>query len=212
MTKEMDDLRAENNALQARVTALEARANRPVQIAPVRKAEDVGARIVTLAPAANILLPPSEEIGKIGRMILTRYPVLGPDLSMARTAEENKQDWATQYEASFRTLVLFPRTDTLDTKHAPSVWIDRIAAVLRSQHLSARITLPPMMAAVLAWGDIPHSFDPRRFPYDICLGLAGIGGSGRDADAASWQRVLATGALRPATRLDGADASRTRTG
>jgi hypothetical protein len=68
--------------------------------------------------------------------------------------------------------------------------LGRVEEFLRLQRATTtQVTLPPLVCAVLGWGDIGHSLNPTRYSYDLRFGLGNVGASGLPARAASWRRV-----------------------
>jgi len=103
---------------------------------------------------------------------------------------------AAQYLAEFTSAFLFIATlQRTDVFQRASDWCSRGEAWHFARgDIQASVSLSPLMAAILAAGDISWQAPVDRWPHDV---FAGIGWSGGRAATAAWQNVLATGKTLP---------------
>jgi hypothetical protein len=186
-------------------------AKAPSPVEPPKKFIEEGATVRHLAASAAVEMPDDTQLAALQRLVLDRYPVLRAKIS-SRFAEQDQSEFDQHFRSAFRALAAFPRISDLDIRLATVNWIDRCEDVLRSMPRAetASMKLQPLTVAVLCWGDIPHSFDPSRFPYDLSFGLAHQHGTGRMPTADSWRNVLATKKLLELTELPAAKTSQSR--
>jgi len=91
------------------------------------------------------------------------------------------------------------RSDKLDTSRMCSWWSGEAREWARRHGQSVDIKPSHLTLAVLCHGDIPHSYDPARYPHDLSFGL-NIGTS-KLPTGSGWLSVLERSAFRPATAL-----------
>jgi hypothetical protein len=119
---------------------------------------------------------------------------LAPKLGIDQTPEH-----FAGFAAAFSYVATLSRTDKLATDRMASWWCEAAREHARARRDWSDIKPSHLTLAVLAHGDVPHTFDPARFPYDLAFGLS-IGTS-RLPTGAGWLGVLEREAFRAATPL-----------
>jgi hypothetical protein len=197
---EIDDLRTRVATLEQQVAGLLHR-TAPIR-APAPAVESAGPTISHPQHSISIALPDAVQRDALAKLVIGRFKFLGPDVSTARWAESNREDWEREFEASLLAIAAFGRGE-IDTKVAVQTWIARAETFLCARRVApaTMLTLPPFLAACLAFG-VAHTLNPGRYPYEISLGLTIIG-TGRAATASSWEAVLRSNRLPDASVQSG---------
>lgn len=158
--------------------------------------------ITTAAPTppSAFMMPTAPQLKKLQAIVWAAVPKLDP--RGERGFDEAKS--AIWFRCAFWAVSLLGRR--LDNRPDHSKYAEFFGNIGRDLLKDAGVVDYGMpggifTAAMFAAGDIAHTYDPARYPYDFAVATCWPG-TGRPADAAGWRRVLDTGKIRPATPDD----------
>ncbi len=131
----------------------------------------------------NFEMPGAAEMRALHRVVLGELPMLRADPEV--------------FAAAFQFVASLSRSNKMSA-FANVTWIDRMCEWARARQLPEP-NLAAFVAALLAHGDVEHTVTALRFPYDLNYSLTT--GAHRLPTGDGWKAVLASGTLRPASKL-----------
>lgn len=153
-------------------------------------------QITTAHVASPLVMPTADELRALYKIVLAKYPKLDPE----RQRDRDQAGFDAQFRRTFWAAGQLGRLPDVETHNikATSYWCQLTGDILQNAGKSA-LEVPGniFVIAVLAHGDVPHSLDPARYPFDFSLGLTFPSAGVPATDV--WRRVLSTSNLRPAS-------------
>jgi hypothetical protein len=150
---------------------------------------------ITELPNRSWVPPNAKESKALYNLVCSSAPVLAKRPSGYETVAFSGFLGALHFIGS--TML---RSDALNTGVSMSWFADEARHWLNQRGRPNRVEPGDIVMAALVL-DVPHSFSPSRYPFDMNLGLKPGGGEGSFTN--EWRKVLARGSLRPATPLPG---------
>lgn len=194
-------LEAENSLLRARLEAVEGKlAPKLPRPAPID--EEGAARITILEPGHGRDMPTPDQFEKLLGIVARSHPTIVPAWPENRWGSHlsDRQRYLTEFVRCFKWLGdLWRYTGAELGRNRADYWVVHAGRMFGP---AADVQLSHVLAASFAWSDVNvgASADRRWFTH---LGLSYSTGEGiRPADAASWKKVLQTGATRPLITTD----------
>jgi hypothetical protein len=165
------------NFAEALIEMLEARIERLERAKP-RPYEYDGVRILTEVGNGGFVMPDPDELRRLNRKVLNRYPELRQQRGWNQHQEAADDESFSWFAQGFRSLGLIDRRrdGVVDEARHPTYWMELAGF---------RHTTTSFIAAAIAHGDIP--FTPVDSLFSVSLGLMFGGGGLRATDA--WRRV-----------------------
>ena len=179
-------LEAKNSVLEARLAALEPKPK------PPQRPDEPAVRIMQTAAPSQFTMPSERELRALYQLGCGLAKVLAP-------ADGDEREHFASFAAAFKYLSSVSRSDRLDTSRMCSWWCGEARQWLHERGNSVDVKPVHLTLAALCHGDIPHSFDPARWPFDLALGLAL--GTMKLPTGAGWLQVIETSRFRAATAL-----------
>ena len=153
--------------------------------APQRKVEPDGVRIYHPQDRPAIEMPSDDELRRLAKIVLRKFPSLAPDTTNPRWCDENVSEWNAIFRASFRRIASLNRDkdDRFDMKRSIHAHTAECEEWLSCHGMAMVVKWPPFVAAAIASGDVAFCIDGG--PY-VALRLDGLGRSPLPA----WRAVL----------------------
>lgn len=135
--------------------------------------------------------PTDDELVALLKAVQISFP------RFRQQTEADQRNWFPYFKSAFIALAHMPRhpEGKLNTSIDNTTWQERAQKVLRDINIRPDdFGMFPLMAAVLAHGDIGHTYTADRFPYDLLFAFGNH--VGRYPDGSGWRRVLDTRTFR----------------
>jgi hypothetical protein len=144
--------------------------------------------------APTFARPSDDELASLLRCVRIQYPTV----FLEPTIESVREDWRIYFKHAFIAVSWMPRHP--EGKLALGVdsvtWQERAKQKLQNVNLHPDdIGLNVFMAAILAHGDVKHTFDPSRGWHDLAFAFGNE--VGRFADGSAWRKLLGTRVFLP---------------
>jgi hypothetical protein len=164
--RELDQLKAEHEALGRRIAELEGKP------APKAPPPEEGVRITSPPTPSTLIMPNPDEFDRLLAIVLAKYPSLALPLELSfveRLTARNtgavikpdeariRAEFRREVEAAFIAIGAMKISDALDRRHYVSFHVENAQAWLKSFNRFADITGNAFIVAALMHGTVPFT-------------------------------------------------------